>query len=104
MTHLTLSESPSVIGSDRALRTVDGAAFGAANPHLYQVWIEDSIPSGASVNGTWTWDTTKKASGTQSSTIGPGSGIQQYYFAQSPDHMVIDTKGEHKGSGPMALS
>lgn len=96
MTHLMLSESPSVISSDGRPRTIEDLALGVNNPSpagTYEVWIED-IPAGADVYGTWTWDTTKKVSGTQSSTIGPGSGLQEYYFDQSPDHMVIDNATE----------
>ena len=78
MTHLIQSKNLLVIRSDGIPRT-GRAGRSATNPsfrHSEQIWIEDSIPAGANVYGTWTWDTTKKASGTQSSTIGPGSGLQ----------------------------
>jgi hypothetical protein len=44
------------------------------------VWLDDQLPSGSVAEGTWTWDTTQKASGTRSNTEPSQPGIHQHYF------------------------
>jgi hypothetical protein len=44
------------------------------------VWFDDQLPSGGVVEGIWTWDTTQKASGSQSHTEPAQPGIHQHYF------------------------
>jgi hypothetical protein len=43
------------------------------------VWIEDAIPTSGAASGTWIWDTTEKASGTQSHTEPGAVGFHQHY-------------------------
>ena len=57
MTDWTLSETSVVISSNEALGIVEAGVFVGTNPSLWHMDL----------------DTTKKASGTQSSTIGSGS-------------------------------
>ncbi|GEM_PF-3106497 len=44
------------------------------------VWVDDQLPAGAVAEGIWTWDTTQKASGTQSNTEPAQASIHQHYF------------------------
>ena len=49
------------------------------------VWFDDAAPSGVTFNGTWTWDTTQKASGTQSNTDGFGAVLHEHGFSGAPN-------------------
>jgi Ig-like domain from next to BRCA1 gene len=44
------------------------------------IWVDDQLPSGAVAEGVWIWDTSQKASGTQSNTEPAQPGIHQHYF------------------------
>ena len=63
---------------------MESCTFTAAEPVVPAtdvVWVEDSLPSSASASGgSWIWDTTKKASGTQSHTELPRAGYHGNYF------------------------
>ena len=54
------------------------------------VWVEDQVPSGAAQAGTWIWDTTQKAGGTQSSTEPAAAGVHQHYFYAAPQTFAIN--------------
>jgi hypothetical protein len=49
-------------------------------PGTDTVWFDDALPTGASVDSTWLWDTRQKASGTQSHADPLTDGIHQHYF------------------------
>jgi len=44
------------------------------------VWFDDSTPPGATLNGTWSWDTTQHASGAQSHVQPPTAGAAEHWF------------------------
>lgn len=53
----------------------------AAQLQTDTVWFDDAVPGGAwTIPAPWLWDTSEKASGTQSHTVAPGSGIREWYF------------------------
>ena len=52
------------------------------------IWVDDSIPGTATPDGVWQWDSTQKASGTQSHTEPPTSGRHQHYFYNGPGWTV----------------
>jgi RHS repeat-associated protein len=52
------------------------------------VWYDDAVPAGASVYGTWLWDTTRFASGTKSSTNAVVSGLHERYFKSTTTPMT----------------
>jgi len=52
------------------------------NPNDF-VWFDDAAPAGASLSGTWTWDTTQKLSGTQSMLSSAGSGERWFGFSNA---------------------
>jgi type IV secretory pathway VirB3-like protein len=56
---------------------------------LDTVWVEDQVPAGAAQTGTWTWDTTQKASGIQSNTEPAGVGLHQHYFTGASQTLSI---------------
>jgi RHS repeat-associated protein len=49
-------------------------------PPSDQVWFEDALPAGATPSGTWNWDTSQKASGTQAHHEPGGIGLRQHAF------------------------
>jgi len=53
------------------------------------VWLDDTIPPGASPTGLWLWDTNQKASGTQSHYDPPTTGMHQHYFAGAAPVTVV---------------
>src|SRR6266516_6078232 len=70
-----------------AVESVAGCTGGTAPiapqpaPHPADtVWVEDQAPTGVTLAGTWTWDTTQKASGAQSHTQPAAPGPHQHYF------------------------
>src|SRR6266516_2436558 len=54
------------------------------------VWVEDQTPSGAVLAGTWVWDTSQKASGSQSNTEPAVAGIHQHFFYGAPQPLTIN--------------
>lgn len=44
------------------------------------VWFDDATPAGASLHGTWNWDTTQKASGTKAHHEPDTLAFHQHYF------------------------
>jgi RHS repeat-associated protein len=54
------------------------------------VWVEDQAPSGAVLAGTWIWDTSQKASGSQSHTEPAAAGIHQHFFYGAPQPQTIN--------------
>jgi RHS repeat-associated protein len=58
---------------------------GAGKP----VYIEDAVPDGALTAGTWTWDTSRKWSGTQSHKEATASGIHQHWFENAQPRMIV---------------
>ncbi|HYC87626.1 MAG TPA: RHS repeat-associated core domain-containing protein [Thermoanaerobaculia bacterium] len=66
------------------------------------IWIDDAPPAGASLYGSWSWDTSQKAGGTQSMAGPAWTGTREFYFtgASAPlqpattdtlfVHMLID--------------
>jgi hypothetical protein len=44
------------------------------------VWFDDALPAGATPSGTWNWDTSQKASGTQAHHEPGGIGLRQHAF------------------------
>ena len=46
------------------------------------VWIDDNLPAGVEQGGTWDWDTTQKASGTQSHHEPAVTGLYEHYFVE----------------------
>jgi YD repeat-containing protein len=60
-------------------------------PGTDTVWIDDAIPTGAGTVGTWTWDTTQKASGTQSHYDAAVSGGHQHYFYNASQGLTVNS-------------
>jgi RHS repeat-associated protein len=54
------------------------------------VWVEDQTPTGAVLAGTWVWDTSQKASGSQSNTEPAAAGIHQHFFYGAPQPLSIN--------------
>ncbi|MDQ6802320.1 MAG: RHS domain-containing protein, partial [Acidobacteriota bacterium] len=52
----------------------------ASFPTTETVWFDDAPPAGASLHNTWLWDTTQKASGTQSTVDPTITGRHEHYF------------------------
>jgi len=44
------------------------------------IWMDDDVPPDSSLGDTWVWDTTQKASGTQSHTQPGSAGVHQHFF------------------------
>ena len=55
------------------------------------VWMDDQLPPGATTAGAWTWDTTQKASGTQSHTEPAGTWIREHGFGGANPPLFFNT-------------
>lgn len=55
------------------------------------VWFDDQLPAGSVTTGTWVWDTTQKASGTQSNTEPSAIGLHQHYFENASQTLTINS-------------
>jgi hypothetical protein len=55
-------------------------------PGTESIWFDDNVPAGATTSGTWTWDTTQKASGSQSHTmpLATWGGTDERSFTGAP--------------------
>jgi hypothetical protein len=53
------------------------------------VWMDDAIPAGASPFGAPQWDATQKASGSQSMTREPQTGVTAYGFQNATAGMLV---------------
>ncbi|MEO8587607.1 MAG: hypothetical protein ABI584_15685 [Acidobacteriota bacterium] len=74
---------------------VNVASAPSSFPGSDVVWFNDAIPAGATPGGTWIWDTTQKASGTQSFTSGYVNGFhEQYFFGTSTANGLPLSSGE----------
>jgi RHS repeat-associated protein len=57
------------------------------------VWVEDAIPAGATTWGSnWTWDTTHKASGTQSHSATSTGPLEEHLFDGAATNMWMGTR------------
>jgi YD repeat-containing protein len=71
--------------------TIPIAAAPSSFPSSDAVWSDDAAPTGASLIGTWTWDTAQKASGTQSHTEPRADGTHQHLFTGATQTLTIAT-------------
>jgi RHS repeat-associated protein len=53
------------------------------------VWFDDAPPAGAVLHESWTWDTTKKASGVQSMDIPLANGYSGRWFENATNRLVV---------------
>lgn len=72
--------------------TLGTVAAPSSFPASDIVWFDDSLPAGVTTSGTWVWDTTQKASGTQSHTDPAGPGQHEHVFYDAnPGFYVAST-------------
>lgn len=57
-------------------------------PGNESVWFDDDPPTGAQLNGNWTWATDMKASGTRSHVEPPGVGGAEHFFTSATATIV----------------
>src|SRR5262249_53173882 len=81
---LLSSEEPTALG----LCAVPPAAAPSPLP-ADVVWVEDQVPAGATQAGTWTWDTSQVATGTQSIPVGIVSGTHHLYFTGATQILYV---------------
>ena len=54
-----------------------------------RLWVDDQLPTGAIAIGTWNWDTTQRASGSQSHTEPSAVGFHQHYFYGATQGLTV---------------
>ena len=59
-------------------------------PGTDTVWVEDAPPTGATLAGSWIWDTVQKASGSQSHVDPLGNGAHQHYFYNASQSLTVN--------------
>jgi RHS repeat-associated protein len=74
--------------------TVPVATPPSSFPPTDVVWFDDATPTGAALTGTWIWDTSQKASGTQSVTSNVSSANQEWYFTGATTTMTTGSSAD----------
>lgn len=78
-------------GRINAARALQTAWNDTADPNE-AVWLEDSLPAGASAIGLWLWDSSTRASGSYShKAIGQAGALTQHYFENATTPLTAYT-------------
>ena len=70
------------------------AAEPPATESEERIWFDDLVPGGARTFGTWQWDTTQKASGTQSHTMPATLGFVDQLFDSASETLTAGADDE----------